>query len=671
MRFVKMTLVLLLLLASAASAAADFHVAPDGSDEDPGTAEEPFRSLERARKVVRTLKDREGLPSGGITVWLHGGQYLRQGTFRLGRQDSGREGAPVVYRAAPGEHPRITGGPVVPASRVSPVKDPQMLARLPRECRERVRVVDLGELGLADVAGPWPDRFRGYAGWPELFCGDRPMALARWPNEGWAEIEKVIDRGDGKPGVFRYEGERPGRWKDADRVYLNGYWAKKWYDECIRAGEIDAENRTVTLAAPHHYGLDASHGAGLFYAMNLPEELDRPGEYVIDPEKDRIYFLPPEEAGGRPALSAVEAPLVEIENASHLRLRGLTFERVRGGGPVIRIRNGTDSLMSGCTVRNAAGWAVAVEGGNGCGVESCELYNLGKGGVNLSGGDRDTLQACGNSVTNSHVHHFGRLLRTYQPAVRLGGVGCRMSHNDVHYAPHAAVLFGGNEHVIEFNEIHHVCRDTDDAGAIYAGRDWTVRGTDIRYNFFHHLAGGTHVGNQGVYLDDMLCGTRVYGNVFYRMGRAIMIGGGRDNVVENNVAVDCRVSIHIDARGLGWAGYHVEGSDGTLPRRLRRVPYKEEPWRSRYPELVDILENRPGAPVGNVVRRNVFVRCDTRELASEARELSTIENNLSTDGDAGFVAPDELNFALQEDSPVFEKLPGFEPIPFDRIGPRR
>jgi len=154
------------------------------------------------------------------------------------------------------------------------------------------------------------------------------------------------------------------------------------------------------------------------------------------------------------------------------------------------------------------------------------------------------------------------------------------------------------------------------------------------------------------------------------MGRAIMIGGGRDNVVKNNIAVDCRVSIHIDARGLGWASYHAKDPDGTLVRRLKDVPYKEEPWSSRYPELVDILDNRPAAPVGNVVTRNVFARCDTKELADEARDLGTIEGNLTTDEDPGFAAPEQLDFRLREDSAVFERLPEFERIPFDKVGPR-
>lgn len=684
MRMHKLAIIACLMLSAAAHAGTDIHVVPknaeSGSDGPAAETTRRVAGLEAAREAVSELKDTEGLPEGGVTAVLHGGTYHVSDTFSLNGQYSGAEGSPVVFRAAEGEQVTIAGGPHVPDSAISPVQDEGLLDRLPDAVEGRVRAIDLAEMDLAGAAEPWPAKFRGYTGWPELFWDGEPLTVARWPNEGWAKMKEVVEPGpkpregetSGKPPVFRYEGDHPDRWAGAEHVYLNGYWHYKWYDECIGVAEVDADENTITLAAPHQYSLNAGHGAGVFYAMNALEELDRPGEYVVDWERDRIYVLPPEGAAeGECAISATKAPLLRLRGTSHVEVRGLDVRRARGRGAVISVRGGERNLVADCTVANSGGSAISISGGSDNGVAGCELYNLGAGGVSLGGGDRETLQPCGNFAEDNHIHHFGRLLRTYQPAVQLSGVGCRMSHNEVHHAPHTAVLFGGNEHTIEFNNIHHVCTDTDDAGAIYSGRDWTERGTVIRHNFIHDLGGGTRIGNQAVYLDDMFCGTRVYGNIFADMGRAIMIGGGRDNVVKNNIAVDCRVSIHIDARGLGWASYHAKESDGTLVRRLKDVPYKEEPWRSRYPELVDILDNRPAAPVGNVVTRNVFVRCEKKEIADEAAELSTIEGNLTTDEDPGFVAPGELDYRLKDDSPVFQKLPDWERIPYDKIGPRQ
>ena len=59
------------------------------------------------------------------------------------------------------------------------------------------------------------------------------------------------------------------------------------------------------------------------------------------------------------------------------------------------------------------------------------------------------------------------------PAIELQGVGNRADHNLIHDAPHWAISFGGNEHVMELNEIYDVCQETGDVGVFYTGRDWT------------------------------------------------------------------------------------------------------------------------------------------------------------------------------------------------------
>ena len=70
---------------SACSAgAADLFVAPTGSDSNSGTLESPFRSLEKARDVIRTMNSNM---SEDITVHLRGGRYERSSTFELTEQD--------------------------------------------------------------------------------------------------------------------------------------------------------------------------------------------------------------------------------------------------------------------------------------------------------------------------------------------------------------------------------------------------------------------------------------------------------------------------------------------------------------------------------------------------------------------------------------------------------
>jgi hypothetical protein len=209
--------------------------------------------------------------------------------------------------------------------------------------------------------------------------------------------------------------------------------------------------------------------------------------------------------------------------------------------------------INGCVVANLAGSGISINGSR-CAVRSCDVFNIGRSGISLNGGDRGSLTPANNLAENNHIHHFGIFQRTYAPGIGVSGCGQIARNNCIHDAPHNAVLYGGNEHLLERNEVYRVVMETGDAGAFYTGRDWASQGNILRNNYIHDLGGGNaeHVNTMGIYLDDCDCGDTLVGNVFHRAGRAIMIGGGRDNPVLNNLIVDCPIGRHIDSRGMTW-----------------------------------------------------------------------------------------------------------------------
>ncbi|WP_255610189.1 RICIN domain-containing protein [Micromonospora sp. PLK6-60] len=83
------------------------YVAPDGNDANPGTIAAPFRTVQRARDVVRT---KTATMTGDIQVYLRGGRYPVSSTIEFGAGDSGTNGNRVVYAAYPGEAPILDGG---------------------------------------------------------------------------------------------------------------------------------------------------------------------------------------------------------------------------------------------------------------------------------------------------------------------------------------------------------------------------------------------------------------------------------------------------------------------------------------------------------------------------------------------------------------------------------
>lgn len=119
--FTKSNLTLVILLAAALlriapvafadSRDADFYVAADGNDGGPGSLDQPFLTLERARDAVRSLK--AGAADRPITVLLRGGSYRLEQSVVFSGRDSGTAQAPITYKAYPGETPVFSGGRVV------------------------------------------------------------------------------------------------------------------------------------------------------------------------------------------------------------------------------------------------------------------------------------------------------------------------------------------------------------------------------------------------------------------------------------------------------------------------------------------------------------------------------------------------------------------------------
>ncbi len=682
-----------LLITQLSPFAVEFFVAPGGSDANDGMKANPFFSLERARDAVRARKASQSAFSESVTVWLRGGDYLRTNALDLVAMDSGGPESPIVWRGYSNEVVRLLGGRIL--SGFSRVTDTSVLARLAESARGQVLQLDLHALGLTQI-GEMKSRGFSRATVPahcELFFDHRPMTLARWPNAG--EFTKItgypatadhVDEHGGNvgqlPDGFLYEGDRPQRWEDKSQLWVHGYWSYDWANSYEKVDSIDLTLRLIKTAAPH--GLYSFRKGQRFYFLNVLEELDQPGEWFLDHAKGVLYFWPPQSAGAahpETVLSLLDQPLIRLTGASNVVFRGIVLEATRGNA--VEIRGGSSNRIAGCLVRNIGDSGVVIEGGQGHAVVSCDVSDTGDGGVLLTGGDRQTLIPGGHFVENCHFERLGRWSKCYVPAVSMTGVGLRASHNLIQDLPHCAILYWGNDHLMEFNEVHHIALETGDVGAIYTGRDYTFRGNKIRHNFLHHT-GGVGMGSMGVYMDDCVSGTEVFGNVFYKVHWAMFIGGGRDHLVENNLFVDCDPALRADGRGLDKSPVWRGQVDDTMRKSLAVVP--SALYRERYPQIksLDRYYGPPEGPAiigdafkgvppdGNRVLRNVCVGkwMDVGWNATDGMLL--LENNLTNAGPSLVSVPNDqspaTDFALKKNSPAWGL--GFKAIPVEQIGLR-
>jgi hypothetical protein len=325
-----------------------FFVAPDGKDSNPGSISAPFASLDAARNTIRKMKP--SLPAGGITVYLREGVYPRSQTFELNQEDSGTADSPVVYRNYQSERVSLTGGVRLKASDFQRVQYPKILQRLPEQGRNQVLTVNLKDAGISNYGELYQHGFSlPILEAPlELFVDARPMTLARWPNEGTVKIGAIVDRGSNpregdmsnRGGRFKFDFDRAAGWSQADDIWLNGIFSYGYADDNLKVTGIDLREKEIRLAQPHIYSLMSSeeetggkHLRG-FYAYNLLEEIDAPGEYFVDRTEGILYFWPSSDLQGRDiVVSVFEKPFgwkVTHGHGSH-----------RGGDPDIPLPLGT------------------------------------------------------------------------------------------------------------------------------------------------------------------------------------------------------------------------------------------------------------------------------------------------------------------------------------------
>jgi hypothetical protein len=691
-------------------------VSPDGRDDAAGTREAPFATLERARDEIRARRAAGTLPTGGAEVRLTKGRHVRTAPFVLAAADSGTDAAPVVYRGDPGAEVRLSGGVLLTGSK--PVSDARIRSRLPAVSRDKVVAYDLAAAGVRDwgdfrwnyehaiqmrVArsynqgeatvgsyAPPPDDTS--AGRPDLFADDRPMTVARGPerDEDLLKIAKLLGPPDktvrgtvkSSEGRFIYAGDYPARWQGEADPHVCGSWSCDWVDQHHRVEMLDAPSREMRVSQPYiQWGYRAGQW---FYGFNMLCELDKPGEWMIDRPSGLLVFWPPE--GAKKVEISVASRLVEMDGVAHVSFEDLVFEASRRSA--VSMTNCVSCRVARSEIRNVGQYAVLIQDGADCGVDACDLHDLGAGGVFLIGGDRKKLTPSRHYVTNSKIHDFGLWHRMYRPAVWMTGVGQRVAHNHIWNAPHSAIQFFGNDLLIEYNEVDHVCRSSNDCGIFYTGRNATLRGCVIRHNYLHHVLGfgGRHC--RGIYLDDGYGSATIEGNAFWKITWPVFLGGAMQNTIVNNIFIDCPGAVFVDDRGTGWQKPHIDQRIAEFQKCGTQygIPLTKPPYSTRYPELAEYVKGDWHTPFGNRVERNVFWKGDasflrqvgdgkepddgwwlTRHLRKMPKEEFVVTNNLVN------VDPKCVDFAagnlrLREDSPAWQI--GFKPIPFDEIGPQ-
>lgn len=685
------------------------YVHPNGKAEATGSKKDPVNSVAKALNIARNTTY-EKVKS--VEILLRAGTYFLDSTLEIGQGTTWDSAIPLTLSAFKREKAILHGGKVI-TTQPAAVSDQAYKGRFPLEIRDKIRQINLTEAGITNTG-----KLRAFGfsrpmapSWLEIFLDNTPGTLARWPNKGTVPIVSVLDTGSiprwgdksNRGGKFTYrDTNRPSRWKNPENAWISGYFMWGYADDAVQLKEIDTAKKIITTKTPAYYGFGNNKPWRAWYAYNIPEEIDIPGEYYVDEAQKMLYFLPPEFLK-KIEISLLETPMMAIEGVNNVTLKNLHFTCSRGMG--IAMERTKDVLIDGCTFTNLGMMAIFMgkgiepedpssnvgglptsrtagnivqymydnsvfnrEAGTNNGIINCEIYNTGSGGIYLSGGDRLTLEPGNNYVANCRIHDYNRIEKTYRPGIWITGVGNHIYNCEVYNAPSVGIFLHGNNHLIEYNNLHDLDLDADDMGALYYGRNPSEQGHVVRYNYFHQI--GSKHKTMAIYHDDGACGMQVYSNVFYKAGTvAAFIGGGRDNTYTNNIFIDNRYAAHIDDRLKSWAKAMLV-KDGLYQQRLNAVNYKNPPYATQYPMLAKYWEDDPATPKRNTFSKNVLVNIQDK-VEGKAEWLPFLADNYVTRSDPGFKDYIYGDFRLSRFSSVWDRIPGFKAIPMKKIGYKR
>jgi hypothetical protein len=277
-------------------------VSPTGNDADPGTREKPFQTLVRAQRAVR-----QSSATHDVTVELAGGIYRISKPLVFTAQDGGANYHHVLWTAADGAHPVISGGIQITGWKLFDRERGIYVAATPPGLDSRQLWINDE---LAERAGIEIPRSAVSFTAQGIVLNDAKLdsvavdSLSRLPNQDRMEIDATgfftnrvspVEKIDGRTLVM----QQP--------AWNNNIWG--W----------------DTIEKP--FGAQYAH----LYLVNSLAFLSKPGQWYIDPAQGRLYLRPP--AGADIGSLDVELPrlqvLVSISGALDRPVEDLSFHGIR------------------------------------------------------------------------------------------------------------------------------------------------------------------------------------------------------------------------------------------------------------------------------------------------------------------------------------------------------
>ncbi|TWU46921.1 right-handed parallel beta-helix repeat-containing protein [Rubripirellula reticaptiva] len=540
--------------------AADFYVSPQGSDAWAGTLPDPdqsggngpFATLQRARDAVREL----GTPSKSVLVHVRGGTYRLSETVVFGLEDSPQGDSTITYAAYPGETPVFSSGKEIAGWK----KVTAALPGLPDAAK--------GNVWMADVS----DRF--------FTLYDSEGLLPRARSEGF------IPLGGGSRNELHFPAGRLKNWPNVADVEIIVRPHHAWISNVLPLVSVDEKKQMAKTSIDATYAMNKLHFLPTVescWVENALEELDEPGEWVLNTKEGKVYLWPRNEST---VVSPQLTELIRIEGqidkegpkdtpARNLCFRGLTFmhgERYQltaddaglqhdwdmhdKANALVRLRGAENCVIQQCHFAHSGSGAIRVDlHGQNNKISGNHIEHMGGAGILLCGygpGTKDVNR--NNLVVNNHIHHMG-LIYLHSAGIMVWQSGQnRVANNLVHHMPYCGMIVSGFMSHFFAKNGRELCRTIrkHEVGELPKNPSPEdvkpfLHSTEnqIEYNEIHNVMETMGDGN-GIYIRGAGAGNVIRRNYIHHLVTPMLMqaairtdGGQRDTLIAENLIYKC------------------------------------------------------------------------------------------------------------------------------------